>query len=102
MTDEDNEIRAADEPERFQLDQRPFKKSQIQPDLKEETKWNSDQLWNFKQFSMDPMLEGHFAKAVNKVLEFSIIDSVEVPYVFQHRKDSDPRQESEKPRLQSK
>ncbi|KAG8168815.1 hypothetical protein KVR01_001564 [Diaporthe batatas] len=87
LTDEDNEIRATDEPERFQLDRRPFKKSQIQPDLKEETKWISDQLWNFKQFSMDPMLEGHFAKAVSKVLEFFIIDSVEVPYVFQHRKD---------------
>lgn len=87
LTDEDNEIRATDEPERFQLDRRPFKKSQIQPDLKEETKWISDQLWGFKQYSMDPMLEGHFAKAVSKVLEFFIIDSVEVPYVFQHRKD---------------
>lgn len=87
LTDEDNEIRATDEPERFQLDRRPFKKSQIQPDLKEETKWISDQLWSFKQFNMDPMLEGHFAKAVSKVLEFFIIDSVEVPYVFQHRKD---------------
>ncbi|KAL1874863.1 Transcription elongation factor spt6 [Diaporthe australafricana] len=87
LTDEDNEIRATDEPERFQLDRRPFKKSQIQPDLKEETKWISDQMWNFKQFNMDPLLEGHFAKAVSKVLEFFIIDSVEVPYVFQHRKD---------------
>lgn len=76
LTDEDNEIRATDEPERFQLYRRPFKKSQVQPDLKEETKWISDQLWNFKQYSMDPMLEGHFAKAVSKVLEFFIIDSV--------------------------
>lgn len=87
LTDEDNEIRATDEPERFQLDRRPFKKSQIQPDLKEETKWISDQMWSYKMFSMDMQLESAFSKAINKVLEFFIIDSVEVPYVFQHRKD---------------
>lgn len=87
LTDEDNEIRATDEPERFQLDRRPFKRSQIQPDLKEETKWISDQMWSYKMFSMDMQLESAFSKAINKVLEFFIIDSVEVPYVFQHRKD---------------
>lgn len=38
-------------------------------------------------FSMDMQLESAFSKAINKVLEFFIIDSVEVPYVFQHRKD---------------
>lgn len=87
LTDEDNEIRATDEPERFQLDRRPFKKSQLSPDLKEETKWISQQMWEARKFAMDSSLELHFQKAVNKVLEFFMVDYVEVPYVFQHRKD---------------
>ncbi len=32
-------------------------------------------------------LHVHFTKAVGKVLEFFVVDGVEVPYVFQHRKD---------------
>lgn len=87
LTDEDNEIRATDEPERFQLDRRPFKKSQTSPDLKEETQWIADQMWEARKFSMESSLEGPFSKAVNKVLEFFVVDYVEVPYVFQHRKD---------------
>lgn len=87
LTDEDNEIRAIDEPERFQLDRRPFKKSQASPDLKEETKWIANQMWEARKFAMESSLEGPFSKAVNKVLEFFVVDYVEVPYVFQHRKD---------------
>lgn len=87
LTEDDNEIRTTDEPERFQLDRRPFKKSQISPDLKEETKWIANQMWEARKFSMDSGLEGPFSKAVNKVLEFFVVDYVEVPYVFQHRKD---------------
>lgn len=87
LTDDDNEIRATDEPERFQLDRRPFKKSQTSPDLKEETQWIADQMWEARKFSMESSLEGPFSKAVNKVLEFFVVDYVEVPYVFQHRKD---------------
>lgn len=87
LTDEDNQIRATDEPERFQLDRRPFKKSQAQPDMKEETKWIANQMWESRKHTMEFSLEGPFAKAVNKVLEFFLTDDVEVPYVFQHRKD---------------
>lgn len=87
LTEDDNEIRATDEPERFQLDRRPFKKSQISPDLKEETKWIANQMWEARKFAMESSLEGPFSKAVNKVLEFFVVDYVEVPYVFQHRKD---------------
>lgn len=87
LTDEDNEIRATDEPERFQLDRRPFKKSQLSPDLKEEAQWIAQQMWEARKFSMDSSMELHFQKAVNKVLEFFVVDYVEVPYVFQHRKD---------------
>lgn len=87
LTDEDNEIRATDEPERFQLDRRPFKKSHAQPDMKEETKWIANQMWESRKHTMESSLEGPFSKAVNKVLEFFLTDDVEVPYVFQHRKD---------------
>lgn len=87
LTEADNDIRATDEPERFQLDRRPFKKSQVTPDLKEETKWIANQMWEARKFSMESSLEGPFSKAVNKVLEFFVVDYVEVPYVFQHRKD---------------
>ncbi|PSR90343.1 transcription elongation factor SPT6 [Coniella lustricola] len=87
LTEADNDIRVTDEPERFQLDRRPFKKSQVTPDLKEETKWIANQMWEARKFAMESSLEGPFSKAVNKVLEFFVVDYVEVPYVFQHRKD---------------
>lgn len=87
LTEDDNEIRATDEPERFQLDRRPFKKSQISPDLKEETKWIANQMWEARKHNNTSQLEVLFSKAVNKVLEFFVVDYVEVPYVFQHRKD---------------
>jgi transcription elongation factor SPT6 len=86
LTDEDNQIRFTDEPERFQLDRKPFKNFQLTPEqFKEEGRWITNQLWPKKGLVQD--LHGPFGKAVGKVLEFFIVDEVEVPYVFQHRKD---------------
>ncbi|RDA92502.1 hypothetical protein CP533_4190 [Ophiocordyceps camponoti-saundersi (nom. inval.)] len=86
LTDEDNEIRFTDEPERFQLDRKPFKNLQLTADqFREETKWITDQLLPKKNLAKE--LHAPFGKAVGKVLEFFIVDEVEVPYVFQHRKD---------------
>jgi len=86
MTDEDHDIRYTDEPERFQLDRRPFKQLQITPEqFKEEALWIANLMWPQKQLSHD--LHSSFTKAIGKVLEFFIVDDVEVPYVFQHRKD---------------
>lgn len=85
LTDEDNLIRVTDEPERFQLDRKPFKQLQITPDLKEEAKWITNLMWPKKQLSGD--LHGPFQKALGKVLEYFVVEELEVPYVFQHRKD---------------
>ncbi|KAH9900308.1 SH2 domain-containing protein [Xylariomycetidae sp. FL2044] len=86
LTDADNEIRQTDEPERFQLDRKPFKHLQITPDqFKEESLWIANLMWKRKQLSSD--LHGPFEKAVGKVLEYFVHEELEVPYVFQHRKD---------------
>lgn len=86
LTDEDNEIRFTDEPERFQIERKSFKNLQLTADqFKEEAKWISNQLWPKKALSQE--LHAPFGKAVGKVLEFFIVDEVEVPFVFQHRKD---------------
>ncbi|KAI1345068.1 SH2 domain-containing protein [Xylariaceae sp. FL0016] len=86
LTDEDNAIRFADEPERFQLDRKPFRQLQISADqFKEESLWIANLMWPKKQLSGD--LHGPFQKAVGKVLEYFVVEELEVPYVFQHRKD---------------
>lgn len=86
LTDEDNVIRNTDEPERFQLDRKPFKNIRDHGEhLKEEAKWITDLIWPKKQLNSD--LHGPFQRAVNKVLEYFILEMLEVPYVFQHRKD---------------
>jgi len=86
LTDEDNQIRWADEPERFQLDRMPYKHLQITDDqFKEEARWITSLIWPKKQLHSD--LQAPFTRAIGKVLEFFVVDEVEVPYVFQHRKD---------------
>jgi transcription elongation factor SPT6 len=86
LTDEDNLIRWADEPERFQLDRMPYKHLQITDDqFKEEARWITSLIWPKKQLHSE--LQAPFTRAIGKVLEFFVVDEVEVPYVFQHRKD---------------
>jgi transcription elongation factor SPT6 len=86
LTDEDNEIRWKDEPERFQLDRAPFKQLVLSDEqFKEEARWITQLIWPKKQLHTE--LHVPFTKAIGKVLEFFVVDEVEVPYVFQHRKD---------------
>lgn len=86
LTDEDNQIRIIDEPERFQIDRKPFKEQPTSAEyFKEEARWITNLIWPKKNLRAD--LHGPFNKAVGKVLEFFIIDGVEVPYIFQHRRD---------------
>ncbi|TAQ90193.1 hypothetical protein B7494_g1457 [Chlorociboria aeruginascens] len=86
LTDEDNQIRWADEPERFQLDRKLYKHVQITDEqFKEEARWITSLIWPKKQLHGD--LKAPFTRAIGKVLEFFVVDEVEVPYVFQHRKD---------------
>ena len=86
LTDEDNQIRFTDEPERFQLDRKTFKNLQLSAEeFREEARWITNQIWPKKGLASD--LQGPFGRAIGKVLEFFIVDEVEVPFVFQHRKD---------------
>ena len=86
LTDKDNEIRATDQPERFQLARSPYKDLELTEDeFKEESGWISDLMLPKK--SLDPDLGDAFQKSVAKVLEFMNVDEFEVPFIFQHRKD---------------
>ncbi|KAI9900154.1 hypothetical protein N3K66_004416 [Trichothecium roseum] len=86
LTDEDNLIRSTDEPERFQLDRKPFRNLQLTAEqFKEEARWISSQIWPKK--GLRPEYQVSFQKAVGKVLEFFVVDDLEVPFVIQHRKD---------------
>lgn len=86
LTDEDNQIRWADEPERFQIDREPYKHVVINDEqYKQEARWITDLMLPRKQ--LDQELASPFHKAVAKVLEFYVVEGVEAPYVFQHRKD---------------
>lgn len=89
LTDEDMAIRWADEPERFQIDRKPYRHVQITDEqFKEEAKWITDLIWPKKRQNLPNQdLLGPFQRAIGKVLEFFVVDEVEVPYVFQHRKD---------------
>ena len=86
LTDADNEIRAIDVPERFQLARKPYKDLVLTAEqFKEEGVWISDLIWSRK--GLDPALKEPFRKAVAKILEFMVVDEYEVPFIFQHRKD---------------
>ncbi|KAF8420790.1 SH2 domain-containing protein [Tirmania nivea] len=97
LTEADNEIRLKDIPERFQLARKPYEHlTEYQPDdddpdkldriLQEEAEWICKQILpRKKRFPAD--LRRHFQSAVFKCLQFFIKDNVEVPFVFQHRKD---------------
>ncbi|KAL8904347.1 MAG: hypothetical protein Q9207_003326 [Kuettlingeria erythrocarpa] len=86
LTDEDNEIRAVDMPERFQLARKPYKHLTLTPEqFKEEGDWISDLIWSRKALPSE--LKDPFRRAVAKVLEFMVGDEYEVPFIIQHRKD---------------
>lgn len=91
LTDEDNAIRTTDNPERYQLLRSALKSSYEldEEDFKEEASWVSDKLEEEKKhfFRSKPALKQPFRKAVRRVLEFISNDSLEVPFIWQHRKD---------------
>ncbi|KAJ2899507.1 hypothetical protein MKZ38_003001 [Zalerion maritima] len=86
LTDEDNEIRGKDEPERFQLDRKPYEHIAIDDNqFKEEARWIVALIWPRKNLPSD--LHHPFSQAVRRVIEFIVVDLMEVPYIFQHKKD---------------
>lgn len=86
LTEEDNVIRANDEPERFQIARKPYQHLELTPDLiKDEAIWVSDLILPKKD--LDSRLHEPFRKSITKVLEFMVSEGYEVPFIFQHRKD---------------
>ena len=86
LTDADNQIRAIDEPERFQIARKPYRHLILTDEqFKEESIWISNLMLPKKRLEGD--LRDPFQKSVAKVLEFMITDEYEVPFIFQHRKD---------------
>ena len=86
LTDDDNLIRATDEPERFQIARKPYKHLILTDEqFKDESGWISEMMLPKKQ--LDPELREPFQKSIAKVLEFMNTDEYEVPFIFQHRKD---------------
>lgn len=86
LTDEDNEIRSNDVAERYQLDRKPYKHLTLsEKQFQEETEWIANLLWPKQKLPAD--MKVFFYRAVGKVLEFICYEELEVPYIFQHRKD---------------
>ncbi|KAK3054777.1 Transcription elongation factor spt6 [Extremus antarcticus] len=91
LTDDDNQIRMTDIPERFQLARKPYKdlsdlsETQMAERATEEAKWISNLLFPRKRLAGS--LRGPFEDAVKRVLQFMNIDDLEPPFIFQNRKD---------------
>ena len=86
LTEEDNHIRLADEPERHQLARKPYRHVTLTDEqFREEAEWIANLMLLKKP--MGPDLRDPFHRSVAKVLEFLVTDDWEVPFIFQHRKD---------------
>lgn len=86
LTEEDNEIRLLDEPERHQVIRKPYRHIVLTDEqFREEAVWIANLMLLKKR--VDPDLHEPFQRSVAKVLEFLVTEDWEVPFVFQHRKD---------------
>ncbi|KAK6507188.1 Transcription elongation factor spt6 [Arthrobotrys musiformis] len=87
LTDEDNEIRSIDIPERFQLARKPYAHIMITDDeYQEEGNWIASQMFAQKR-NLQPHHRQPFFRAVNRVLDFIVKDNMEIPFIYQNRKD---------------
>ncbi|KAL4757508.1 chromatin-remodeling histone chaperone SPT6 [Aspergillus foveolatus] len=86
LTEEDNQIRLIDEPERHQIARKPYRNVVLSEDqFREEAAWIANLMLLKKR--LEPELREPFQRSVAKVLEFLVTDDWEVPFIFQHRKD---------------
>ena len=86
LTDEDNEIRFYDQPERFQIARKLYRNVEISgAAFNEESGWISKLL--LPRANLPSNMHEPYRRAVAKVLEFMIKDDFEVPFIFQNRKD---------------
>jgi transcription elongation factor SPT6 len=86
LTDEDNAIRFADIPERYQLARQPYRDLELTEDeFKEESSWIANYLLSKKKFGSQ--LHDVFRRAVAENLDMLVRQDLEPSFVFQHRKD---------------
>lgn len=91
LTDEDNQIRLTDVPERLQLARKPYKdfaelsEEEQTERMAEEAKWISNTM--FPQQQLPGSLREPFEQAVSKVLYFMNVEEYEPAFIFQNRKD---------------
>ena len=87
LTAEDNAIRFTDEPERFQIARKPYRNVLLtEEQFREEAAWISA-LMLPKAKKLRPEVHEPFRQAVAKVLQFMVVEDLEVPFIFQNRKD---------------
>lgn len=90
LTEEDNEIRATDIPERYQTMRASVKNYKLNgKDFELEKTWVSEILGaeKLELLSKYPTCVAPFNEAVGSVLNFICEESLEVPFIFTHRKD---------------
>ncbi|KAK9370436.1 SH2 domain-containing protein [Lipomyces kononenkoae] len=90
LTDEDNAIRAKDEPERFQIMRKAFTTYELsEEEYVLEENWLVSEVVSSKSkwLTDHPQLDGALRRAIRKVLEFIVKDQLEVPFIWQHRRD---------------
>lgn len=86
LTDEDNDIRFADIPERYQLARRPYRDLELTEDeFKEEAQWIANFILPTKK-----LVSAHhdaFRRAIADNLDMLVRQDLEPPFIFQHRRD---------------
>ena len=98
LTDEDNQIRDTDVPERFQLARRQFSSDTLSLEEQiacraEEAKFISNAMFGSrccepeKKERLNPSQEDAFTKAVAHVLKFFNEDNCDIPFIYNHRRD---------------
>jgi transcription elongation factor SPT6 len=87
LTDADELIRITDEPERFQLC-RPQEGPPLDVDIEKESSWIAQRLLArpYKR-PIDAKLRDAFRQSIISVLNFFNTDSLEVPFIWQQRRD---------------
>ncbi|RLV92885.1 Transcription elongation factor SPT6 [Spathaspora sp. JA1] len=88
LTEEDNLIRIIDIPERYQKYRSNLQYASLEDeDLQQEKNWVANCLFREKQGMFNGLLEVPFKEAVGRVVHFITKDSLEVPFIWTHRRD---------------
>ncbi|EGW29955.1 transcription elongation factor SPT6 [Spathaspora passalidarum NRRL Y-27907] len=88
LTEEDNLIRIIDIPERYQKYRANLQYASLEDDdLQQEKNWVANILFREKQGMFNGLLEIPFKEAVGQVVHFITKDSLEVPFIWTHRRD---------------